>query len=76
VKGRNTEFMIYELLALRASNDPELKVRYRDEELSAMTWQASENFEAADFAAAEHAYRAILKVFPDDTLAAFLSLCS
>jgi class 3 adenylate cyclase len=49
VKGRKTEFMIYELLALRASNDPELRVRDRDEQLSAMTWKASQKFEAGDF---------------------------
>jgi class 3 adenylate cyclase/ABC-type nitrate/sulfonate/bicarbonate transport system substrate-binding protein len=72
VKGRKTAFMIYELLALRASDDPELRVRDRDEQLSAMTRDASENFEAGDFAAAECAYRAILKVFPDDSLAAFM----
>ena len=33
VKGRKTEFMIYELLALRASDDPELRVRDRDKQL-------------------------------------------
>jgi hypothetical protein len=27
--GRKTEFMIYELLALRATDDPELRVRDR-----------------------------------------------
>ena len=35
VKGRKTEFMIYELLALRISDDPELRIRNRDELLSA-----------------------------------------
>ncbi len=40
VKGRKTEFMIYELLAFRASDDPELRIR-EEEELSAMTWKAS-----------------------------------
>ncbi len=64
VKGRKTEFMIYELLAFRASDDPELKVRDRDEPLCAMTWQASQFFEAGDFAAAQRAYRAILDDFP------------
>ena len=49
VKGRKTEFMIYELLALRTSDDPELRVRDRDEQLSAMTWQASQKFEAGRF---------------------------
>ena len=33
VKGRKAEFMIYELLALRASDDPELGVRGRDERI-------------------------------------------
>src|SRR6202035_505958 len=72
VKGRKTEFMIYELLAFRASNDPELRVRDRDEQLSAMTWQASQRFEAGDFAAAGRAYRAILDNFPDDPVAKFM----
>jgi class 3 adenylate cyclase/ABC-type nitrate/sulfonate/bicarbonate transport system substrate-binding protein len=72
VKGRKTEFMIYELLALRASDDRELWVRDRDEQLSAMTWQASKTFEACDFAAAERAYRAILDNFPGDPVAKFM----
>jgi class 3 adenylate cyclase/ABC-type nitrate/sulfonate/bicarbonate transport system substrate-binding protein len=69
VKGRKTQFMIYELLAFRASGDPELSVRNQDEKLSAMTWQASQHFEAGDFAAAEHAYRAILHNFLGDSVA-------
>ncbi|WP_051677631.1 ABC transporter substrate-binding protein [Bradyrhizobium sp. URHD0069] len=72
VKGRKTEFMIYELLGLRASDDPELSVRDRDEELGAMTWKASRLIEAGDFAAAERAYSAILKKFPGDTVAKFM----
>jgi hypothetical protein len=72
VKGGKTEFMIYELLALRTSDDPDLRVRDRDEQLSAMTWLASQKFEAGDFATAECAYRAILEVFTDDSLAKFM----
>jgi class 3 adenylate cyclase len=72
VKGRKTEFMIYELLGLRASDDPELRVRGRDEQLSAMTWQASQQIEGGDFAAAERAYRAILENFPGDPVAKFM----
>src|SRR5258707_6344418 len=72
VKGRKTEFMIYELLALRTSDDPDLRVRDRDHELCAMTWRASRAFEAGDFLAAEHAYRDILKSYPEDTLARFM----
>src|SRR6201746_2210581 len=69
VKGRKTEFMIYELLALTGSHDPELKGRGRDQELCAMTWYASERFAAHDFVAATRAYSAILESFPDDAVA-------
>jgi hypothetical protein len=72
VKGRKTEFMIYQLLALRVSDDPDLKIRDRDEALSAMTWHASQKFEAGDFPAAERAYRDILNEFPKDSLARFM----
>jgi Adenylate and Guanylate cyclase catalytic domain len=72
VKGRKTEFMIYELLALRATDDPEIRVRDRDEQLSAITWQTSQQIEAGDFAAAERTYRAILDNFPGDPVAKFM----
>jgi class 3 adenylate cyclase len=72
VKGRKTEFMIYELRALRAGDDPELSVRGRDEQLCAMTCKASQQFEAGDIAAAERAYHAVLDEFPDDPLARFM----
>jgi class 3 adenylate cyclase/ABC-type nitrate/sulfonate/bicarbonate transport system substrate-binding protein len=72
VKGRKTEFMIYELLALRTSDDPDLRVRDRDEQLNMMTWQASQKFEAGDFLAAERAYCDILKEFSKDSLAKFM----
>jgi class 3 adenylate cyclase/ABC-type nitrate/sulfonate/bicarbonate transport system substrate-binding protein len=72
VKGRKTEFMIYELLALRASDDPELKIRDGEERLSAMTWQVSKQMEAGDFAAAERGYRAILDNFPGDPVAKYM----
>jgi hypothetical protein len=55
------------LLALRETDDPELRIRDGDEQLSAMTWKASRLFEAGDFRAAEHAYRAILERFPGDS---------
>ena len=72
VKGRTTEFMIYELLALRASDDPELRARDRDEQLGAMTWDASQKFEAGDFVSSSEAYRAILKTFPADSVATIM----
>ena len=72
VKGRKTEFMIYELLALAASDDPELQVRERDELLSEMTWKASHQFERGNFPAAELGYIEILKAFPKDSFARFM----
>jgi hypothetical protein len=72
VKGRKSLFMIYELLAFRASDDPELRVRGRDEQLSEMTWQASQQLETGDFAAAERGYRTILDNFPGDPVARFM----
>jgi class 3 adenylate cyclase/ABC-type nitrate/sulfonate/bicarbonate transport system substrate-binding protein len=72
VKGRKTEFMIYELLAFLASDDPELRVRDREEQLSAMTWRASHLIEAGDLPAAGRAYREILESFPGDPVAKFM----
>ena len=72
VKGRKTEFMIYELLAIRAGDDPGLRVRGRDGQLCAMTWQASQQMEAGDFVAAERGYRAIVDGFPGDPVARFM----
>jgi len=69
VKGRKTEFMIYELLALRASEDPELRMRDRDQQLSAMTWVASNYFQQGEFDAAANGYREILQAFPNDPVA-------
>ena len=69
VKGRKTEFMIYELLALRASEDPELRIRDRDKRLSAMTWKASNCLELGEFDAAGSGYREILEAFPNDPVA-------
>ena len=72
VKGRQTEFMVYELLGLATSEDPEVRPREMDKLLSEMTWKASQAFEAGDFPAAELAYREILNAFPEDALARFM----
>ena len=72
VKGRKTEFLIYELLALRSSNDPELMARGEEEQLSEMTWKASRLFEAGNFTAAKRAYRDILERFPGDPVSMFM----
>jgi adenylate cyclase len=69
VKGRKHEFMIYELLGIANSDDPELELRAEDRRLSDMTWIASDCFERGDVAGAARHYREILKLFPDDPVA-------
>jgi class 3 adenylate cyclase/ABC-type nitrate/sulfonate/bicarbonate transport system substrate-binding protein len=69
VKGRKTEFMIYELLGIRNSDDPELKFRADDVRLSEMTWVASNHFERGEFDAAASGYREIFRLFPNDPVA-------
>jgi class 3 adenylate cyclase len=69
VKGRKHEFMIYELLGIKGSSDPELIIRERDAKLSEMTWEASRSFELGDHAEATRRYQAILNVFTDDPVA-------
>lgn len=69
VKGRHNEFMIYELLGIKDSDDPELQVRGDDRRLGEMTWDASTYFERRDFAEAARRYRKILEAFPNDPVA-------
>jgi adenylate cyclase len=69
VKGRKHEFMIYELLGIRDSNDRELELRADDKRLSEMTWGASSCFERGDFAEATRRYYEILESFPNDPVA-------
>jgi adenylate cyclase len=69
VKGRKQDFMIYELVGLTNTKDPELLVRASDRKLSDMTWCASKCFEAGDFGGAARGYREILGQFPCDGVA-------
>jgi len=69
VKGRKSEFMIYELLAFPDSADPELALRDGQELLCALTVRAIQLYEAGDLAAAAAGYRAVLESFPDDPVA-------
>jgi adenylate cyclase len=76
VKGRKQDFMIYELVGLAKTNDPELEVRPADRRLSEMTWLASRCFEAGDLEGAAQKYRDILGQFPSDGVAkAMLAAC-
>jgi adenylate cyclase len=69
VKGREQAFMIYELLGMARSDDPELAARPDDLRLSEMTWAASKRLETGDRAEAALRYREILRQFPDDSVA-------
>ncbi|WP_143035753.1 adenylate/guanylate cyclase domain-containing protein [Bradyrhizobium sp. Rc2d] len=69
VKGRKQEFMIYELMGLANTSDPELKVLPADQKLAEMTREASALFEAGDLEGALRSYEDILRQFPDDSVA-------
>jgi adenylate cyclase len=77
VKGRSHEFMVYELLAIRNSDDPELAARDGFEKLCEMTRAASSCFEQGNFDEAARRYEEILRAFPRDPLAgSLLAMCS
>jgi adenylate cyclase len=77
VKGRKHNFMIYELLGIRTSDDPELAPPEGFEKLCEMTLAASSCFERNDLHEAALHYEKILTVFPHDPLAgSLLSMCS
>jgi class 3 adenylate cyclase len=74
VKGRKREFMIYELLGIRASDDPELKDNAT--RLCDLTREASSYFERGEFDQAARRYKDILGAFPDDPVAkSLLAMC-
>jgi adenylate cyclase len=77
VKGRKREFMIYELLGIRASDDPELKPPDNAARLCELTQDASSYFERGEMDEAARRYEDILRVFPDDPVAkSLLAMCS
>jgi adenylate cyclase len=76
VKGRKHNFMIYELLGIRTSDDPELAPPDGLEKLCEMTRAASSCLEQGDLLEAARLYEKILTVFPHDPLArSLLSMC-
>jgi adenylate cyclase len=77
VKGRKNEFMIYELLGIRNSSDPELAPPDGAEGLCDMTRVASGYFERGEFDEAACRYEEILRSFPGDPVAiSLLRMCS
>ncbi|NOJ38431.1 ABC transporter substrate-binding protein [Bradyrhizobium australiense] len=76
VKGRKREFMIYELLGIRASDDPELKASDDAVRLCELTLKASLHFERGELDHAAPRYDDILRAFPDDGVAkSMLAAC-
>jgi adenylate cyclase len=69
VKGRTQEFMVYELLGIISSEDPELQVSSNAQRLSEMTSSASTCFECGDLERAADLYRELLVQFPEDGVA-------
>ena len=61
--------MVYELIGIANSNDPELEVRPENRGLAELTWAASKCFEAGDLEGAARRYLEILKHFPNDGVA-------
>jgi adenylate cyclase len=77
VKGRKREFMIYELLGIKNSEDPELAAPEAADKLCDMTRAASEQFERGQLNKAAQCYREILMAFPGDPVAkSLLVICS
>jgi class 3 adenylate cyclase/ABC-type nitrate/sulfonate/bicarbonate transport system substrate-binding protein len=77
VKGRKHEFMIYELLGIRNSEDPELAAPKDADKLCDMTRAASDHFERGQLNKAAQCYREILMAFPGDPVAkSLLAICS
>jgi adenylate cyclase len=77
VKGRKHAFMIFELMGVRNSDEPELVAPKNANQLCDMTRAASELFERGQLNKAAQCYREILTAFPDDPVAKLLlSMCS
>ena len=68
-QGREQRFMIYELIGIAGSDDPELRPVGDAAKLSEMTRSASGLFQAGDYPAASNAYRRILDRYPSDEVA-------
>lgn len=77
VKGRKNQFMIYELMGIRNSTDPESSAPDHAERLCEMTRAASDLFEQGRLDEAAEHYRNISLAFPDDPVAkSMLAICA
>src|SRR3974390_813128 len=77
VKGRKHEFMVYELLGIANSDDPELKAPDWADMLCQLSRDASCHFERGELKEAARQYEEILQAFPGDAVArSLLVMCS
>jgi adenylate cyclase len=77
VKGRKHAFLVYELMGIRNSDDPELAPPDGANTLCEMTQMASHRFERGEFDQAARCYEEILRVFPADPVAkSMLGMCA
>ena len=72
VKGRRAEFLVYELLGIVDSLDPETKASERDVLLSRLTTEAMECLVRGSYAEARDRYDKLLDQFPTDKVAQHL----
>jgi adenylate cyclase len=77
VKGREQAFMIYELMGIRNSDDPELVVPEDADKLRGMTQLASGYFERGELDRAARCYNEILRAYPCDPISkSMLGMCA
>jgi class 3 adenylate cyclase len=69
VKGRSSAFMVYELMGIKETDDPELRADAAACELGTMTEAASACLERGDVTEAVRRYRMISAAFPNDPVA-------
>ena len=75
VKGRQSEFMIYELLGLKDADDPELIPRAADLELADFGQRAAKALAAGDPSAARLIHLEAVGRFPGDAVSRALLAC-
>ena len=69
VKGRHSEFLVYELLGLVGTDDAELRASERDVLKCRMTTEAMASVTDGNFVRAHDHYEELLSEFPDDKVA-------
>jgi adenylate cyclase len=72
VKGRKQGLMVYELLAIAGTDDPELAPNEHDAKLVSLSTRAAAQRASGELDAAASTYREMLAEFPEDRVALLL----